>query len=117
MPKPVCVPCRRFFRCEKNEFNWEEGAPDSSAFGMGERPKLEDFAKRPYRHRDYNEALAKWEAGWHAYKLWTGDKWKCPECGTEIIVGVPANPWAIRHEPDYAEKVKYADPQIRVNDC
>ncbi len=113
MPQPVCVPCRRFYLCEKNEFNWEEGAPDSPEFGMGKRPQPEEFDFLDA----YREVLKKWEAGWHSYKLWTGDKWKCPECETEIIIGAPVEPWAIRHDPDYAEKVARADPQIRVNDC
>lgn len=75
--RPVCVPCRRFYRCEKNEFNWEEGT----------------------------------------YRIWTGDKWKCPGCHTEIIIGVPARPWAEHFQPDYDESVRVYKPQIRVNDC
>ena len=27
MPKPICVTCRCFYSCERNETFWEEGMP------------------------------------------------------------------------------------------
>lgn len=111
--RPVCVPCRRFYRCEKNEFNWEEGMPTTPESQMGMRP-VADLHEDPER---FAVRLAEWESGWGPYKIWTGDKWKCPGCHTEIIVGVPARPWAEYDQPDYDESVRVHKPQIRVNDC
>lgn len=110
--KPICVPCRRFYSCEKNETQWEEGKPNSSEGDMGLRPKPENFSDPD----DYRAWLAQWESHWGPYKLWTSDKWKCGGCGHQILIGVPSHPWAEHFEHDYAQQVEQADVLIRVND-
>jgi len=32
--------------------------------------------------------------GGRAYQVWDGDKWKCPRCGVEVIVGWGQRPLA-----------------------
>lgn len=113
MAKPICVGCRRFYRCEKNETQWEEGMPITPEGGMGLRPEPEDGEKAgAFAHR-----LREWESHWGPYKLWMSDMWKCPGCGHQILIGVPTKPLAEHFEPDYAEQVARADVLIRVNDC
>lgn len=34
------------------------------------------------------------------YKIWQADKWKCPRCGTEIIVGFADKPTKQHFEGD-----------------
>lgn len=101
--KPVCVPCRRFYRPEKNGIHFIEGMP----VVYGALPGLVDDEK------------------WKPYKLWCGDLWKCEGCGAEIISGVARQPRGVQHEPDFAETVKQVDdfqrhrvgPMIKINDC
>lgn len=97
MPKPVCVPCQRFFRPEKNGFYLTEGMPVGP-----NRP--EPGTTEPEK--------------WKPYKIWVGDKWRCHGCGTEIIVGYGASPIRIHHESDFEETRKALDAdQFQVNDC
>lgn len=93
MPKPVCVPCQRFFRPEKNGFRLIEGKPISN---------------------DAEPGTAEPEK-WEPYKLWMADKWKCHGCGAEIVVGFGARPIATDYEPEFAERIKEAT--LQVNDC
>jgi len=37
------------------------------------------------------------------YQIWSGDKWKCPKCGKEIVYNWGKNPWAEYHEPHFKE--------------
>lgn len=69
--KPVCVPCRRFFRCTKNGFAFTEGMSTVEP------------------------------AQWLPYKIWRGDLWTCEGCGAEIISGVGSQPIAIQHQPHF----------------
>jgi hypothetical protein len=87
--KPICVPCKLFFRAEKNGYYFEEGMPTTS---------------------DRN-------GPWQSYKLWSGDLWRCRGCGAEIIVGTGANPMAEHYQSDYAAKIERYQPEIRVDDC
>jgi hypothetical protein len=95
MPKPVCVPCERFYRPEKNGFTLLEGKPK---FNGAEQGKA---------HTD----------DWEDYKLWNGDKWKCPGCGHEIVIGFAGQPVSEDYLPDFKGKVKNWAPAFRVNDC
>ena len=113
MPQLVCVPCRRFYRCKKNEYIWEEGSPQTEAGGMGLRPKREDFGLDSM----YRQKLERWEEQWGAYKLWNSDMWECPGCGHQAISGHARQPMAMHHEEDYEETAASYPPQIRVNDC
>ena len=45
------------------------------------------------------------------YRLWMGDEWACPECGTRIIVGHGAVPIAEHYQEGY-ERQKTAEPPI-----
>jgi hypothetical protein len=93
--KPVCVPCQRFFRPAKNGFAFIEGMPDGSALPGKAEPEH-----------------------WHPYKLWVGDKWNCPDCGAEIIVGVARHPVSEHYYDDFQASVKqYGGDQLQVNDC
>ena len=95
MPKPVCVPCHRFFRPKKNGTSIVETAPiaGNPAPGNTEPDK------------------------WAPYKLWDGDLWECQGCGAQIISGFGHVPMSERHHPDFAEKIKRSDAAIYVNDC
>jgi hypothetical protein len=90
MPKPVCVPCARFFRPYKNGTRVLEGMPVPS----DTRPGLED------------------PDNWKPYKVWVADMYKCEGCGAEIVVGFGFSPMWERHydrpQPHH---------HVRVNDC
>lgn len=94
--KPVCVPCQRFMRPDRNGVAFIEGMPRG-----GTRPK---------------PGLAE-PGAWKPYKLWYGDRWKCPDCGATIIVGVPTSPVAEHYQPEFAEAVKRHDATLQINDC
>lgn len=93
--KPICKPCQRFFRPEKNGFYFIEGMPigDKVAPGTSQPDK------------------------WKPYKLWIGDLWKCQGCGTEIIVGVPAMHISEHYMTDFDERVQAFGAKYQVNDC
>lgn len=85
--KPICVPCKKFYRPHKNGVCFEEGMPTN----------------------DPRE--------WKSYKLWLGDLWKCSSCGNEIISGVGFQPIAVHHEANYKERCRVENPTLRVDDC
>jgi hypothetical protein len=95
--KPVCVQCQRFFRPAKTGFYFVEGMQKPgvarAASGTAEPDK------------------------WMPYKLWSGDKWRCDGCGTEIVSGVGASPIRVRHEEDFEEMVEVFGAEFQVNDC
>lgn len=49
------------------------------------------------------------------YQLWSGDKWKCRECGGEIIQGVGHHPIAEHFERDFAQKVATFMPELEIH--
>lgn len=87
MPKPVCVPCKLFYRPAKNGIEWIEGYP---VFGDN-------------------------EGEWAAYRVWMGDKWKCRGCGHEIVVGHGQGPMSEKHHADFEEYTCHAE--LTINDC
>ncbi len=94
--KPICFPCRRFYKVEKNGTVFMENKPDT-----GHAPKG-------------NEAPDEWSP----YKLWQGDLWKCNGCGSEIIVGVGREPISEHYMPGFEAKVeKHKAYLIQINDC
>ncbi len=95
--KPICVPCRRFFRPIKNGFTFIEGMPDSS-----EAAHLRGKAG---------------EGHWKPYKLWEGDKWKCPDCGAEIVVGTGREPIREHYQDDFEAVRVRLGGEYQVNDC
>ena len=93
--KPICVPCGRFYRPEKNGVLFVEMVHEAPALGSGYSP----------------------------YKLWSGDKWKCSNCGSEVIVGVGREPISEHYYPDFTETMERARiwqgdgrPLLQVND-
>lgn len=95
MPKPICVKCHTFFRPKKNGFYFLEGMPLKGALpGLAEPDR------------------------WMPYKIWSADLWECQSCGTEIVVGVGAQPLGIQHERDFHDKIRsFGADQFQVNDC
>lgn len=95
--KPVCVPCQRFFRADKNGLPFVEAMPKpgirSAEIGTGAPDQ------------------------WTPYKLWTGDRWTCDGCGASIVVGVSRDPIAEHYQPNFAELVTRAGATLQVNDC
>lgn len=94
--KPICVPCKRFFKCAKNGFYFIEGMPTEDGAAPG------------------NAAPEKWKP----YKLWDGDRWECPGCGASIVVGTGRVPVAEHFQPDFEKTAKrLGAAQLQVNDC
>lgn len=94
--KPICVPCQRFYRCQKNGYYFVEGKPS------------------------YNEAPPGTvePESWSPYKMWVGDLWKCEGCGAEIVSGVGSGAIAEHYEPDFEMKLdRFGARQLQVNDC
>ncbi len=83
----ACVPCGKFFRIVKNGFIVEEGMPNER------------------------------DGTWGPYKLWRADLYICPSCGTKVVTGFAANPFAEHFEDRYKEQAEKYPPQLRVNDC
>ena len=94
MPKPVCVPCQRFFRPKRNGFCWVEGMPEQGA---------EPGTSQPEK--------------WHPYKLWNSDLMECEGCGAQIVVGHGAHPLSEHYMPDFDSKVQSWRATLQVNDC
>ena len=92
--KPVCVKCGLFFKPKKNGAVWKEGKP------VGELRNGKPV-----------------DGTWSSYKLWYGDWWECRQCGSQIIVGIGANPIAHCHESVYRELKKDMKPVVFVEDC
>ena len=94
--KPICVPCRRFFRPKKNGFHFIEGMP-TDRYAL---PGLKEQRK------------------WKPYKLHVGDLWECPDCKNQIVVGVPLNCLAEHHQDGFHDEVVVRNGyQLQVNDC
>lgn len=94
--KPICVPCRRFFRVRKNGFYFLEGMPAASDTPPGNAEP----------------------ENWKPYKLWVGDLWECQGCGAQIIKGTPSDRLAEHYEQDFGERVlRTGADQFQVNDC
>lgn len=93
MPKPVCVPCQRFFRPKETGPVWVEGKPtDNDALPGTQQP-----------------------GKWVPYKVWNSDLWVCHGCGTEIIVGHGQAPVSEDYLPNFNAEV--SGTTLQVNDC
>lgn len=88
--KPICVPCRRFFRIETTGVSFVEGMPS------GDTPAG--------------------DVAWQPYKLWAGDLWKCPGCGTETIVGTGRDAIAEHYQRDFNERVEKHGAKLLITD-
>lgn len=94
--RPICISCQRFFKPKKNGFYFTEGMERvSGALSGTQEPE-----------------------NWKPYKIWSGDLWQCPGCGSEIIVGTGANALAHHWEDDFKTMTKNLNAdQFQVNDC
>lgn len=45
------------------------------------------------------------------YRLWFADKWACPSCNVEVVMGFAKEPWAEHFDPEYATRRRHADLQ------
>lgn len=96
--KPICVPCRRFYRMKQGGFYFIEAMP---------KPGHD----RPAPGNAMPEA-------WTPYKVWAGDLWHCPDCGHELVSGTGHHPVAEHYQPDFDAVVVRLDAgQFQVNDC
>lgn len=94
--KPVCIPCQRFFRCEKIGYYFIEGMPKHNGALPG--------TMEP--------------ENWQPYKVWVGDRWRCEGCGAEIISGFGLAPLSEHYQPDFATIAERTGAtQLQVNDC
>lgn len=93
--KPICIPCQRFFKPKKNGFYFLEGMP------------LENGAP----------AGTAGDGKWGPYKLWCGDQFECPGCGSTMIVGTGRTPIAEHYQEDFAKLVESFGATFQVNDC
>jgi hypothetical protein len=99
--KPVCVPCRRFFRPVRNGYRFTEGMPNGAWTGPGSTPPG-----------------VRGDGYWKPYKLWQGDLYRCGGCGAEIISGVAAQPVGERHMVYFDDLRREGGyDQLQVNDC
>ena len=52
-------------------------------------------------HPEQNGCEVQINAVFGPYEIWSGDKWKCPTCGTEIVVGFGFKPMASHFESGF----------------
>ena len=98
MLKPICVPCRRFFRIVKTGFYFTEMMP------LPGHRRPPPGTKRPDL--------------WTPYKVWSGDLWECEGCGAHIVSGTGRAPIVEHYQPDFVQKViNFGADQLEVNDC
>jgi hypothetical protein len=92
----ICVPCKKIYRPERNGVHFQEMMPIPNS--MEPDPAT----------------------GWSSYKLWVGDRWKCPGCGHEIIGGIPQQPIAEHYQAEYRallQEYQAREDVINVADC
>ena len=92
--KPICIPCQRFFRMKKSGFYFIEGMPKEG---------------NPPPGKAQPEA-------WRPYKLYAGDIWECPGCGSQIIVGA-GEPIAEHFQSDFDTQINRHGATLIVKDC
>jgi len=92
---PICVPCERFFRVKKTGFHFMEGMPTSNDAPPGR--------KEP--------------ENWKPYKLWVGDLFECPECGSQVVSGFGLGPIREHYQEDFEETRRLLMAELQVNDC
>lgn len=94
--KPVCVPCRRFFRPKKSGFYFVEAMPTENHAAPG------------------TESPEKWTP----YKVWAGDLWECEGCGAQVVSGTGQHPVAEHYQPGFKDQMRRLGAgQLQVNDC
>ncbi len=58
---------------------------------------------------DRNQHKVETMAGEKGYQLWDGDRYKCPSCFVQIVVGFGAAPYAEYYHDCYARYVEEAE--------
>ena len=97
--KPICLPCERFMRPKRNGYYFVEGKP----WGGG---------------MEWDGERGKDSLGWTPYKVWVGDVWACPDCGSQIINGVGIDPVAEHYQDGFDEVMTRTNArQLMVKDC
>lgn len=99
MPKPICVPCQRFFRPKKNGCYFIEAMPIGTADGHRVLPGKAE------------------PENWKPYKLWCGDLHECQGCGAQIVVGHANSPISEHYMAGFEDEVKARKVTLTVNDC
>lgn len=51
------------------------------------------------------------------YKIWDADKWRCPGCGYEIVVGFAERPIAIHHEEHFKQTIESYEKDDLIIEC
>ena len=70
---------------------------------------------RPHRNGTYfTECMENGQRGWVPYKVWCGDMWKCPSCGSKIIVGVGKLPLCEHYQEGF-EKLRERTEADKIN--
>ena len=46
------------------------------------------------------------------YQMWEGDRWSCPKCAAEVVIGFGSYPIGEHFQPDYARRRKAFDPMV-----
>ena len=82
--RPVCVKCGCELRPETN--------------GVG----VLDMAERS-REQGKDAIFVHYEP----YELWDADKWKCPQCGMEVVGGFGHDPISMHHEANFQQTIKH----------
>jgi hypothetical protein len=39
------------------------------------------------------------------YRLWSADRWRCPGCGQQMVVGYGREPMAEQYQPDFMARI------------
>lgn len=130
MLKPVCTSCKLFFRMKKGGYYFIEGMPNgpdetddelekrASDLWRKENPTMSVFACDEEMKKRYRARARAAPERWQPYKVWSGDLWRCPGCGIEIISGFGAFPLAERHHHDFAHVIEHTGAmRLQVNDC
>jgi hypothetical protein len=98
--RPICVPCKRFFRIKKSGFAFTEGMPMSDQSGRVARPGTLEADR------------------WRPYKVWMADLCECPGCGARILSGFGMEPVSEKHHDGFdVMRAKLGADQFQVNDC
>ncbi len=87
----VCMTCKKLYRPKKNGIYIEEMMP------IGNEP----------------------DQTWLPYKLWVGDLLECPQCGHQVVAGIPFLPVAEHYEESYKDIVARLGEKViaQVQDC
>lgn len=86
MPNPVCCKCDRFM------------IPTKNAVAIVELKPMLNYEVKAFE----------------AYKLWQGDRWGCPKCGGEVVVGFGTQPISEHYKDDFKQMLSVFKPERQV---